>query len=261
MVSTQKKQTQQRQKQTAKRRDKTARVLSNIAGIVDYAYHLTFEDIYRNSKTKAEFIRKASALFKRMQPAASSQKRVKAATRLWAIYRAKLDKPAEQKGGAMMEGGPYLQRLTDKGDQPITGYDFAKALDEILIILSSLQYTKDMRGPLTLIDLTRGLEWFRGNDMPLKYYLRYYWAQKFYGIYPPHINVSEIIDRWDNLVDFVNMFTDDKRIRREWANEQGIPVKETEKDRFMQEFARKFDAADRAFMSTRMQLNLRNLMI
>ena len=167
-------------------------------------------------------------------------------------------------GGAapFAPGGPYLQRLTEKGDKPITGYDFAKALDEMMTMLSSIQYTKDFAGrPLFLSDVTRGLDWFRGNDWGLKYYVRNYWSSKFYSLYPPSINIGEIMSRWDNLVDYLNMYTDDKRIRREYANEMGYPVKETEKDRFVQAFARIYDMADRMFMQTRNKMNLRNLRI
>jgi len=167
-------------------------------------------------------------------------------------------------GGAQpfAPGGPYLQRLTEKGDKPITGYDFAKALDEMMTMLSSIQYTKDFAGrPLFLSDVTRGLDWFRGNDWGLKYYVRNYWSSKFYSLYPPSINIGEILSRWDNIVDYLNMYTDDKRIRREYANEMGYPVKETDKDRFIQAFARKYDMADRMFMQTRNKMNLRNLRI
>lgn len=195
--------------------------------------------------------------------------------RLWTIYsraskkssratRSKTKTKYIITGGAepFAPGGPYLQRLTEKGDKPITGYDFAKALDEMMTMMSSLQYTKDFSGrPMFLSDITRGLDWFRGNDWGLKYYVRNYWSSKFYSLYPPSINIGEILSRWDNIVDYLNMYTDDKRIRREYANEMGYPVKETEKDRFLQAFARKYDMADRMFMQTRNKMNLRNLRI
>ncbi len=225
--------------------------------------------IYMENRTdRLAFMEKAGRL---LLPVMKDMTLVTESTaRLWTIYSRASKKSSKPKtkyvitGGAepFAPGGPYLQRLTEKGDKPITGYDFAKALDEMMTMMSSLQYTKDFSGqPLLLSDVTRGLDWFRGNDWGLKYYVRNYWARKFYSLYPPSINIGEILSRWDNIVDYLNMYTDDKRIRREYANEMGYPVKETEKDRFLQAFARKYDMADRMFMQARNKTNLRNLMI
>lgn len=246
--------------------------LSEIMALIEYSYMIMLEGIYMENRTdRTAFMENAGRL---LLPVMKDMTLVTDSTaRLWAIYsRANKNSRTRTKpktkytitGGAQpfAPGGPYLQRLTEKGDKPITGYDFAKALDEMMSMMSSLQYTKDFSGqPLLLSDVTRGLDWFRGNDWGLKYYVRNYWARKFYSLYPPSINIGEILSRWDNIVDYLNMYTDDKRIRREYANEMGYPVKETEKDRFLQAFARKYDMADRMFMQTRNKMNLRNLMI
>lgn len=248
--------------------------LADIMALIEYSYTIMLKGIYMENRTdRTAFMEKAGRL---LLPVMKDMTLVTESTaRLWTIYsraskkssRAAIFKTKTKyviTGGAQpfAPGGPYLQRLTEKGDKPITGYDFAKALDEMMTMMYSLQYTKDFAGqPLLLSDVTRGLDWFRGNDWGLKYYVRNYWARKFYSLFPPRINIGEILSRWDNIVDYLNMYTDDKRIRREYANEMGYPVKETEKDRFLQAFARKYDMADRMFMQTRNRMNLRNLMI
>jgi hypothetical protein len=252
--------------------------MEELMQVLEYSYMVLLADIYRSSRgNQVEFAEKCQRL---LMPVLRDSEKVDTATaRLWNAFSMANKRPSKMSsklsskgrhrrqvitGGAQpfAPGGPYLQRLTEKGDKPITGYDFAKALDEMMTMMSSLQYTKDFSGrPLFLSDVTRGLDWFRGNDWGLKYYVRNYWARNFYSLYPPKINIGEILSRWDNIVDYLNMYTDDKRIRREYANEMGYPVKETEKDRFLQAFARKYDMADRMFMSTRNKMNLRNLMI
>ncbi len=248
--------------------------LADIMALIEYSYMIMLKGIYMENRTdRLAFMEKAGRL---LLPVMKDMTLVTESTaRLWTIYsraNKKSSRAARPKyktkyvitGGAesLAPGGPYLQRLTEKGDQPITGYDFAKALDEMMIMMSSLQYTKDFSGkPMFLSDITRGLDWFRGNDWGLKNYVRNYWSTKFYNLYPPSINISEILSRWDNIVDYLNMYTDDKRIRREYANEMGYPVQETEKERFLQAFARKYDMADRMFMQTRYNMNLRNLRI
>lgn len=251
-----------------------SRELADIMALIEYSYTIMLKGIYMENRTdRTAFMEKAGRL---LLPVMKDMTLVTESTaRLWTIYskankkssratRSKTKTKYVITGGAepFAPGGPYLQRLTEKGDKPITGYDFAKALDEMITILFSLQYTKDFSGqPLQLKDVTMGLEWFRGNDWGFKNYVRNYWSQKFYSLYPPSINIGEILSRWDNIVDYLNMYTDDKRIRREYANEMGYPVKETDKDRFLQAFARKYDMADRVFMQTRNRLNLRNLRI
>lgn len=243
--------------------------LADIMALIEYSYTIMLKGIYMENRTdRLAFMEKAGRL---LLPVMKDMTLVTESTaRLWTIYSRASKKSSKPKtkyvitGGAepFAPGGPYLQRLTEKGDKPITGYDFAKALDEMMTMMSSLQYTKDFSNrPMFLSDITRGLDWFRGNDWGLKYYVRNYWSSKFYSLYPPSINIGEILSRWDNIVDYLNMYTDDKRIRREYANEMGYPVKETEKDRFLQAFARKYDMADRMFMQTRNKLNLRNLRI
>jgi hypothetical protein len=273
--------TQKASKRQAKSRSKKHRLavnptrkLADIMALIEYSYMIMLKGIYMENRTnRTAFMEKAGRL---LLPVMKDMTLVTESTaRLWTIYsrankkssRAARTKPNTKyviTGGAepFAPGGPYLQRLTEKGDKPITGYDFAKALDEMMTMMSSLQYTKDFSGrPMFLSDITRGLDWFRGNDWGFKNYVRNYWSQKFYSLYPPSINIGEILSRWDNIVDYLNMYTDDKRIRREYANEMGYPVKETDKDRFLQAFARKYDMADRMFMQTRNKMNLRNLRI
>jgi hypothetical protein len=117
--------------------------------------------------------------------------------------------------------GPYLQRLTTKGDKPITGDDMAKAMDEIITILNDMQYLQEDGGSITM-PINALLNYFNGNTEPLQYYLRYYKGPQFYSIFPPNINFSNILQRFDNIIDVLNIYKNDKQIKQRYAVEYGL---------------------------------------
>lgn len=153
-----------------------------------------------------------------------------------------------QAGGQapMYEDGPYLQRLTSKGDKPITGNDVSKALEEISTILNDLQYLQEDGGPVI-----RGfnvlLNYFNGDPYPMKSFIRYYFAPKFYSTFPPSINIGAIGKRLDNIIDFLNIYKNDKRIRSEYAVEQGRTPQTVLKLGFFDKLTEKLDTLDQNY--------------
>lgn len=146
------------------------------------------------------------------------------------------------------EGGPYLMRLTEKGDKPITGDDMKKTIDEIITILSDLRYlddAKDAYGPTVL------LNYFTGNIDDLKSYFKYKFFPKFYSTNPPMIKFGEIFKRWDNIVDVLNVYKNDKKIKKEWAVDKGLKPEDVLKPGFLDKFADKFDSLDQKFQQAK----------
>ena len=157
------------------------------------------------------------------------------------------------KGGEGGEDGPYLQRLTGKGDQPITGNDVSKTLEEILEILGDLRQLDDFKGAK---EPTVFLNYLNGNVDSLKSYLRYSYVPKFYSLNPPMINIKKIYERWDNIVDFLNLYKHDKKIKNEWAVSKGLKPEDVLKPTFIDNLADKIDAIDTKYQSFSQKTNI-----
>ncbi len=142
--------------------------------------------------------------------------------------------------------GPYLQRLTGKGDNPITGNDVSKALEEITTILNDLQYLQEDGGPVI-----RGfnvlLNYFNGDPYPMKSFIRYYFAPQFYSTFPPSINFSAIGKRLDNIIDLLNIYKNDKNIRRRYEVETGRKPSSTLRVGFFDKLIENMDQADQTY--------------
>jgi hypothetical protein len=150
-----------------------------------------------------------------------------------------------QAGGVQPEG-PYLQRLTTIGDQPITGNDMAKAVSEIITVLNDLQYLQEDGGP-NIRGFNVLLNYFNGNTENMKYFLRYYFAPKFYQGSPPFLRFDEIGKRLDNIIDFLNIYKNDKRIKNEFAVETGVKPKQVLQDTFADKLISKWDKLDQDY--------------
>ena len=157
------------------------------------------------------------------------------------------DKQANQSGGVSTPpAGPYLQRLTTIGDRPITGNDMAKAIDEIVTILNDLQYLQEDGGPVI-----RGfkvlLNYFNGDKEDMQYFIRYYMAPELFTTFPPSINFDSIGKRLDNIIDFLNIYKNNKRIETEFQVEQGFVPKSKLKDSFFDKTIEKLDNFDQSY--------------
>ena len=160
------------------------------------------------------------------------------------------------KGGGEGGDGPYLQRLTGKGDLPITGNDVKKTVDEILEILGDIRYLDDFRGAT---EPTVFLNYLNGDEDTLKQYLRYNFAPKFYSLSPPMINFKMISERWDNIVDYLNLYKHDRKIKNQWKVDQGIVDDSALEETFIDKLASKIDAADSKFQQAKRRIKLRTI--
>ncbi len=148
--------------------------------------------------------------------------------------------------GGVMPAGPYLQRLTTIGDQPITGNDMAKAVSEIVTVLNDLQYLQEDGGP-NIRGFNVLLNYFNGNTENMKYFLRYYFAPKFYHGSPPFLRFDEIGKRLDNIIDFLNIYKNDKRIKNEFSVETGVKPEAILQDTFADKLISKWDKLDQDY--------------
>ncbi len=148
--------------------------------------------------------------------------------------------------GGVAPAGPYLQRLTTIGDQPITGNDMAKALEEIIIVLNDMQYLQEDGGP-NIRGFNVLLNYFNGDTENMKYFLRYYFAPKFYSMSPPFLNFNAIGKRLDNIIDFLNIYKNDKRIKNQFNVESGIKSAGVLQDTFAEKLISKWDKLDQDY--------------
>lgn len=148
--------------------------------------------------------------------------------------------------GGVMPAGPYLQRLTTIGDQPITGNDMAKAISEIITVLNDLQYLQQDGGP-NIRGFNVLLNYFNGDTENMKYFLRYYFAPQFYHGSPPFLRFDEIGKRLDNIIDFLNIYKNDKRVKAEFAVETGVKPESVLQDTFADKLINKWDKLDQDY--------------
>ena len=151
------------------------------------------------------------------------------------------------KGGEVE--GPYLQRLTTKGDKPITGDDMAKAVDEVMTLLDDIQYLDDAPNVKGFNAL---FKFFNGDPEGLKTHLRYVIGPQFYSTFPPSINIGKLFERWDNIVDILNAYKNDRKIKLQFAVDKGLKPEDVLQPTFLDKFADRLDAFDQKFQKAKM---------
>lgn len=105
--------------------------------------------------------------------------------------------------------GPYMKRLTDKGEEPITGEDVERTLDEISEFLQSLRYTPIGKGATGFQVL---YELLRGNEQPKDFYLKFNVMPKYATVFPPYISFKNILNDFDSIGDYLSLYTTHRRI-------------------------------------------------
>ena len=197
---------------------------------------MTIEEIYKYNKNNIKY--------------KSKKKKI---SKLKIKKTKKKNKLFDLKGGEAGEDGPYLQRLTGKGDEAITGNDVSKTLEEILEILGDIRHLDDFKGAR---EPTVFLNYLNGNQDSLKSYLRYYYAPKFYSLNPPMIHIKKLFERWDNIVDVLNLYKNDKKIKNEWAVSKGLKPEDVLKPTFIDNLADKLDAIDTKYQKFKRRTNI-----
>lgn len=118
-----------------------------------------------------------------------------------------------------------MKDLEDKGDQPITGTDITKFLDEMGEFMSAAQYAGE-DGEF-LIKLFHFYNLMRGNTDLFKFHINYTVLPKYYSLIPPRINLGLIWHEIQNgkLTELPNYFLAYQiynRIRDEYLVSKGM---------------------------------------
>ncbi len=121
-------------------------------------------------------------------------------------------------------GGFYFKSIEDKGENPITGADISKLLDEMQQFFYNAKYTSEgafLNETDTLISM------FRGDIGQFKGFLQYRIFPQYYKTVPPFINwegVKEAIKtkKWEDLPDYLLAYQSYLRSQDEYLVEKGL---------------------------------------
>jgi hypothetical protein len=121
-------------------------------------------------------------------------------------------------------GGFYFKNLEEKGDQPITGADLTKLLDEVQQFFYNAKYTSEGK---FLQDTDTVLSMLRGDVNQFKSILQYRIFPKYYTAYPPFIKwsgIKEAIDekKWEDIPDYLLAYQSYLRSRDEYLVAKGL---------------------------------------
>ena len=151
-------------------------------------------------------------------------------------------------------GGFFLKDLEDKGDQPITGADVTKFIDELDSFIYNAQWTSEgafLRDPYTFMNI------IRGNVDAFKSYVTWHVLPKYYQMYPPFIKwdgIKEIIDsKWEDLPDYLLAYKTYIRLQNEYLIAKGekSPGEAWGDNDFFTKFANKLDTSIQQFQQVR----------
>lgn len=156
---------------------------------------------------------------------------------------------AKQRGGS-----GYLERLTSKGDQPITGNDFAKTLEDITSVMESMKYIDDTRGVKDGLTL---LNYFQGNDWDLKNYIKYNILPKYFSLFPLYVNVPGLINKVNDLPTIVSLYYADQKIKQESS---GMNPEDIAKPGFVSNLANSINTAQSKFYRAKSMTSLNTLL-
>lgn len=122
------------------------------------------------------------------------------------------------------KGGFYFKNIEEKGDQPITGNDIARLLDEMQQFMYNAQYTSEgqfTQDPNLLISL------FRGDTNAFKGYINWRILPQYYQIFPPFIKwdaIQRIFDtkKYEDIPDYLLAYQSYQRAQDEYLVEKGL---------------------------------------
>ena len=151
-------------------------------------------------------------------------------------------------------GGFFLKDLEDKGDQPITGADITKFIDELDSFIYNAQWTSEgefLRNPYTFMNI------IRGNVDAFKSYVTWHVLPKYYQMYPPFLKwsgIKEIIDtKWEDFPDYLLAYKTYNRLQNEYLVSKGLkdPSEVKGDNNFFTKFANKLDTSIQQFQQVR----------
>ena len=142
----------------------------------------------------------------------------------WKGKEGKEGKEGKGKTKSNYQGGFYFKSMEEKGDQPITGNDISKLLDEIQKFFGNAKYTEEGEF-LTKTDTL--LSMFRGDVDQFKGYVQWYILPKYYQYTPPFLkwdNIKAAIAnrKYEDLPDYLLAYQSYLRSRDEYLVEKGV---------------------------------------
>ena len=173
----------------------------------------------------------------------------------------------------IQKGGYYFKRLEEKGDEPITGTDITRLLDEIQGITGSIRYTPEGRN-LTTFDVLLGF--FRGNEESLTSYLKFFVAPRFYSVFPPRLKYifsrpkpgtgdydqhqkfaggAPLWERYEDIADYLLAYQSHQRAKKQYYVDQGLLPPDVLDPTFMEKLTNKLDIAATQYSQAKMVAN------
>lgn len=100
--------------------------------------------------------------------------------------------------------GAYLDRLSSKGQQPITGDDVSRTIQEISELLNMLRYVPEGQGATPFAVM---FDLLQGQEQSMEYYLKFNVFPKYGKLFPPTINFNELSSALNNISEYLNLYT------------------------------------------------------
>lgn len=120
-------------------------------------------------------------------------------------------------------GGAYLAHLIDKGEKPITGNDFKKAMDDISQILTPLMFAPEILEDFDVFTASTLLEIFKGDDdkEAAKGYFKWKLSDQYMSWFPPGIYTDKVWKAAQHAQNFLNVYFTHERLKKQALQEEG----------------------------------------
>jgi len=173
------------------------------------------------------------------------------------------------------QGGYYLKRLEEKSDQPITGADISRLLDEIQGLTGNLRYVPEGRF-LTNADVMISL--MRGDEESFKAYFKFFIAPNFYKLFPfprlinifgnnkakppnDYVGKTPLWERYEDIGDYLLAYQAYNRAKNQYYVDQGLKPPSVLEPGFMEKLTEKIDMVATRYSMAKMQLNPKRMII
>lgn len=167
-------------------------------------------------------------------------------------YGKPIEPSESHKNNILSGGGAYLAHLTDKGDQPITGSDFKKAMDDIAQILSPLMFAPAFLEDFDVFTASTLLDIFTGGDdkEAAKQYFTWKMSDKFMSWFPPSIHTDKVLDVASQAQNYLNVYFTHQRLKKQALQEEGKLSEADLQPSALEQMAQKIFDADMALKTS-----------
>ena len=172
-------------------------------------------------------------------------------------------------------GGYYLKRLEEKENQPITGSDLTRLLDELQGITSNFRYAPEGKF-LGKADIMINL--MRGDEESLKSYFKFFILPNFYKLFPiPHlINIfgvdktkppndyvgkTPLWERYEDIGDYLLTYQAYQRAKNQYYVDKGMVSPDVLKPGFMEKLTEDIDKVASSYSMAKMKLDPKKMII